>query len=142
MSRGAVAWAYAAFALGFGGCIASNVVATQDRMVAATVAELAFAPAPGLRPEGLYESIEITGEAAVSLRKVYYLFLADGTYTAAALVDDAHGGAFQTLTGTWSSGPDGLVLDGAEPVPLEQAPRHLRLSAPTGTVVLRQGELQ
>ncbi|MBX3463460.1 MAG: hypothetical protein KF830_09830 [Planctomycetes bacterium] len=142
MSRGAVALAAAAVAVGLSGCIASNVVATQDRMVTAAVAELAFAPAPGLRPEGLYESVEITGDAAVSLRKVYYLFLGDGTYTAAALVDDAHGGAFQILTGTWASGPEGLVLDGAEAVPLEQAPRHLRLSAPNGTVVLRQGELR
>lgn len=126
----------------FGGCIASNVVATEDRMVTRPVAEIVFQPAPALVLDGLFESIEITGDAAVALRKIYYLFAPDGSYTAAALGDVDGVATFQTLNGTWVTSAAGLSLDGAEPVLLEQAPEHLRFTAPTGTVVLRKGTLQ
>lgn len=125
-----------------GGCIASNVVATEDRFVQQPLAALAFAPAADLRLDGLYESVEITGDAALSLRKIYYLFRADGTYTAAALAEGADGAAFQTLGGSWSNDKAGLSLDGAEPVRLEQADQHLRITAPNGAVVLRRSVLQ
>ena len=123
------------------GCIASNVVATADRLVAQSVKELAFVPAPGLPLAGLYESVEISGDAAVSLRKVWYLFLADGTYTAAALTETSTGPSFQTLNGTWTSTDAGLTLDAAEPVPIEQAPGHVRITAKNGVLVLRAGSL-
>jgi hypothetical protein len=125
-----------------GGCIASNVVATEDRLVGRPVTALAFAPAPGLQLDGFYESVEITGDAAIALRRIYYLFRADGTYTAAALGDADGRTAFQTLSGTWASTAGGLSLDGAEPVLLEQAGEHLRITAPTGAVVLRRAVLQ
>ncbi len=82
------------------GCIAGNVVATKDRLVVPN-ADLQWTPAPDLRLDGLYESIEIRGDAAVSLRKAYYLFAADGTYTAAALTEANGVPSFQTLNGTW-----------------------------------------
>jgi len=123
-------------------CIPSNVVARDDRMVVTQVADLRFVPAPALQLDGLFESIEITGDAAVTLQKVYYLFRADGTYTAAALVAIDGIASFQTLSGTWTSLAGGLVLDGAEPVQLEQAPEHLRITAPNGALVLRRGTLQ
>ena len=124
------------------GCIASNVVASEDRLVATPVAELQFAPAPGLPLQGLYESVEIRGDAALSLRKVYYLFAADGTYTAAALTEVDGVPSFQTLNGTWQTTAAGLSLDGRPPVLLEQAPLHLRITAENGVLVLRAASLQ
>ncbi|HEU4417344.1 MAG TPA: hypothetical protein VFT55_00320 [Planctomycetota bacterium] len=124
------------------GCIASNVVASGDRLVATPVAELQFAPAPGLPLQGLYESIEIRGDAALSLRKVYYLFAAGGTYTAAALTEVDGVPSFQTLNGTWQTTDAGLSLDGRPPVLLEQAPLHLRITAENGVLVLRAASLQ
>lgn len=122
-----------------GGCIASNVVARDDRMVVSPLASLQFAPSAATSLEGFYESVDITGEAAVALRRIYYLFRADGTYTAAALVDAAgNGGSFQTLDGTWALAAGALVLDGGEPVRLEEAPLHVRFVAGDGTVVLRK----
>lgn len=130
------------FATGAAGCIASNVVAHDDRMVAAAVADLQFTAATAGPAEGLYESVEITGDAAVSLRRVYYVFFADGTYTAAALTEADGRSAFQTLTGTWAFSTAGLSLDGAEPVRFETAPDHLRITAPNGALVLRRSRLQ
>lgn len=126
----------------FAGCIASNVVATTDRMVATPVHELAFAPAPDLVLDGLFGSTELTGEAAVSLRRIWYLFRPDGTYTAAALVDADGVASFQTLSGVWANGPDGLSLDGAPPVQLHRAGDHLRITDRNGVVVLRREALQ
>lgn len=127
---------------GFGGCIGSNVLAHEQRLVAPVVAELQFAPAPALPLAGLYESVLITGEVALALRKVYYVFQGDGTYTAAALVESDGQSAFQTLSGTWRSVAAGLELDGKEPVPLEQAPGHVRITAPNGSLVLRAETLR
>ena len=127
---------------GFGGCIGSNVLAHEQRLVAPVVAELQFAPAPALPLAGLYESVLITGEVALALRKVYYVFQGDGTYTAAALVESDGQSAFQTLSGTWRSLAAGLELDGKEPVPLEQAPGHVRITAPNGSLVLRAETLR
>lgn len=123
------------------GCIASNVVATGDRLVAQPVENLAFVPAPGLPLTGLYESVEISGDAAVSLRKVWYLFLADGTYTAAALTETSTGPRFQTLNGTWTATAAGLSLDAAQAAPIEQAPGHVRITAKNGVLVLRAASL-
>jgi len=130
------------FASSWPGCIASNVVATEDRLVTTGTAALSFAPAPELQLQGLYESIEIRGDAAVSLRKVYYLFAAGGTYTAAALTEADGVPSFQTLNGTWQSTAAGLVLDDRPPVLLEQATGHLRITADNGVLVLRAASLQ
>jgi hypothetical protein len=138
----AARWLTLAASLQLGGCIASNVVAPEQRLVAARVDQIPFQPAGAVRLDGLYESIDILGDAAVSLRKIYYLFAPGGTYTAAALADLDGALQFQTLDGSWAASASGLALDGAEPVPLEQAPDHLRLTAPTGTVVLRKVALQ
>jgi hypothetical protein len=125
-----------------GGCIASNVLAHEQRMVAAPVADLQFSPSHQPMPAGLYESVEITGDVALALRKVYYVFETDGTYTAAALVEAEGRSAFQTLNGTWALTADGLVLDEAAPVHLELAPDHVRIAAPNGTLVLHREDLR
>lgn len=124
------------------GCIASNVVAPEQRMVAGEDSQLAFVPAAAAAIPGFYESVDIRGDAAVSLRRIWYVFLADGAYTGAALAEVDGKLAFQTLTGTWSLPPEGLVLDGQPAVPCEMAPGHLRISAPNGAVVLRRGTIQ
>lgn len=142
MSRHARGVALAVGALLWSGCIASNVVAPADRGVRPPIAELPFVPAPAAVLDGLYESLEITGDAALSLRRIYYLFRPDGTYTAAALADGDSGAAFQTLSGTWLNTADGLSLDGRDPVRLEQADAYLRITAPNGAVVLRRSELR
>jgi hypothetical protein len=124
------------------GCIASNVVPTQDRLVTTPLAALHFDPAPGMPLQGLYESVEILGDAALSLRKVYYLFSAGGAYTAAALTEVDGVPSFQTLNGTWQSTAAGLSLDGRPPVLLEQAGQHVRITAENGVLVLRASSLQ
>ena len=128
---------FAMFAV-LGGCIASNVVAVDDRLVVRPIAALEFAPATELPLDGLYESVEITGDAAVALHRLWYCFGSDGSYTGAALADVDGRPAFQTLNGTWTNGPGGLSLDGAAPVLVERAPDHLRITAPNGVVVLRR----
>jgi len=124
------------------GCIASNVVAAGDRLVTTPLDQLHFEVAPALALQGLYESVEIRGDAALALRKVYYLFDARGTYTAAALTEADGVLGFQTLNGTWQSTVAGLALDGRPPVLLEQAPQHLRITAESGVLVLRAASLQ
>lgn len=153
LARARASRAIASFALvlALTSCIASNVVAPEQRMVGTAIdgladgdpangTALAWRQAPGFQLDGLYETIDITGEAATSLRKVWYLFDADGTYTAAALIEgDEY--AFQTLSGTWENDRDsvnGLILDDGEPVSLEQADEHLRITAPNGMIVLRR----
>lgn len=124
-----------------GGCIASNVVDPKNRPVVDPLADLKFVPSQLTSLDGFFESVDITGEAAVSLRRIYYLFRGDGSYTAAALVDSGgNGGSFQTIDGTWTLSPAGLVLDGGEPVLLEEAAGHVRFVAGNGTVVLRRGK--
>lgn len=124
------------------GCIASNVVAPEQRMVANDPAQMAWAPADAAPFDGLYESVDIRGDAAVSLRRIWYVFATGGGYTGAALADSDGRLAFQTLSGTWALTPAGLVLDDGEPVACEMAPGHLRITAKTGVVVLKKGTLQ
>lgn len=124
------------------GCIASNVVAPEQRMVVADPAQLPWAPADAAALDGLFASIDIRGDAAVSLRRIWYVFAPGGSYTGAALAETDGALAFQTLSGTWSLADGGLVLDGAPAVVCEKAAGHLRLCAPNGTVVLRKEALQ
>ena len=129
-------------AFSLAGCIASNVVATTDRLVAPAVAALAFARAGDIVLDGLYESVDIQGDAAATLRKVYYLFADDGSYTGAALVDDGEFRNFQTLSGRWRLAPEGLVLDDQPPATCEAASGELRITAPTGVLRLRRAKVQ
>src|SRR5262245_26572052 len=124
------------------GCYASNVVATADRAVRATALPTDWRPATAADLAGYFASVEVTGAAAASLRQVYYWFEAGGRYTGAALVDGDAGPSFQTLDGAWQLGDGGLVLDGADPVPVDVAANHLRIRAPGGAVVLRREVLK
>lgn len=136
MSRRRGPWP--ALLLAVGGCIASNVVAPEQRLVVDDPAQLEFAPADGQPLDGLYASIDLRGAAAAALRKIYYRFAADGTYTAAALSEVDGRYAFETLSGIWALAGDQLVLDDGDAVRLERAPQHLRITAPNGVLVLRR----
>ena len=123
-------------------CIPSNVVAPTERMVVEAESVPPFVAATAADVVGFHESIDIQGDAAVSLRKVYYLFSDDGSYTGAALVDDGERRTFQTLTGTWKLAPEGLVLDDQPAAPCDAAPGQLRLTAPTGVLRLRRAKAE
>ena len=130
------------FALLLSACIGSNVVAVEQREVGSALDGLTFRPVAMPQLDGFYESVDIRGDAAVSLRRIYYVFDPRGSYTAAALTEVEGALQFQTLNGTWSASAAGLSLDGQAPVACETAPEHVRLAAPNGVVVLRQGRLQ
>ncbi len=117
-------------------CYASNVVASRDRAVAAAPMPSDWRPATSSDLLGYHASTAIRGDAALSLRRVYYWFAADGTYTGAALIEGDDGYAFQTLSGTWSLDLAGLHLDGAEPVPVDVAAGLVRIHSGSGEVVL------
>lgn len=135
----AFGWSWAATAaLGLGACIAPSVVDPADRAVDLSSAELVWHAATLADVPGTYVSTELTGPLAAALRKLVYLFEADGNYTGAALFDDAppH---FEVLTGVWELTAQGLVLDGGPPGQIEVAPDgSLRLSSDDGSVVLRR----
>lgn len=124
------------------GCFGGGLLDQKDRAVAASPLEaLVFAPAGPMVLAGLYESVDIQGDMALQWRKVYYLFFADGGYTAAALGEGAQHPEFTTLSGTWKV-DGGLSLDGSEPLRLEIAGEHLRISADGGSLVLVRRSFQ
>ena len=129
-------WVLVGVALLAPACFGGGLLDQKDRAVAAAPLEaLAFAPAGSMVLDGLYESVDIQGDMAVQWRKVYYLFFADGGYTAAALGEGEEHPEFTTLSGTWQV-DGGLSLDGSEPLRLEIAGEHLRISADGGSLVL------
>ena len=123
-------------------CFGGTHIKPEERDIDVPVLDLAFQPAGVLVLTGLYESVDIQGDMALSWRKIYYLFSPNGSYTAAALGDGDAGPAFTTLTGSWRCDARGLSLDDSEPLQLEQAPGHLRVSAAGGSLVLAQRKLQ
>jgi hypothetical protein len=135
-------WLATAVLVSLAGCIPSNVVAHQDRMVTNDLDRLQFLPMPAVELRGFYESVAVRGPVAASLRKVYYWFEASGRYTAAALIEGPDGLGFQTLDGSFLASPAGLALDGGEAVPLERAGEYVRLASPEGELLLRRGILQ
>jgi hypothetical protein len=131
-------WLLCAGALALAASCASTVIAPSDRAVVVESAELDLQPWAGaVDLPGLYESIDIRGEASSQFWKIYYLFEGGGRYAAAALVTAALGLEFQTQNGTWAASPNGLTLDGDTAIDVTVAPGHLRLGSPGGTVVLR-----
>lgn len=119
------------------GC-ASSVVAREERGVRIAVEALEWRTTTAADVPGTYVSTELRGPLAASLRKLVYLFLPDGTYTGAALLDD---GAphFEVVTGTWAVEAGLLRLDGGPPGTLEAAEDgSLRLAGDEGVVLLRK----
>lgn len=121
-------------------CLASSVIAPEDRAAHLGPEELPWQPYAGAPLAGLYASVAISGDLSLGLLKVYYHFTPDGRFTGAALLT-GEPPSFQTLSGTWSLSADGLRLGEGAPAKLEEAPDHLRLSGEEGAVVLRRETL-
>lgn len=122
------------------GCYVSSVVAEQDRAVAVDRADLEWRPGLAADVQGLFESVAIEGDAAFTLRRIWYWFAPEGRYAGAALVESEDGMSFQTVNGTWRLLPEGLVLDDVAPARLQAAPMHLRIETATGVLVLRRAD--
>jgi hypothetical protein len=121
------------------GCIPSNVIAADARAVATPVANLEWTDPVPTSLGGLYESVDIRGEAAQALQKVYYWFSSGGEFTGAALVLVDGAPEFQTLRGRYRITPEGLVLgDDVPAMTLRAARGHLRLNSPDGDLILRR----
>jgi len=127
--------------LALAGCFGGTHINPDERDIVVPGLNLTFQPAGVVVLDGLYESVDIQGDTALSWRKIYYLFSPNGSYTAAALGSSDSGPAFTTLTGTWKCDARGLSLDDSEPLQLDAAPEHLRLSAAGSTIVLAQRQL-
>jgi hypothetical protein len=123
-------------------CITPNVLDSNARAVEVPVQQLAWRAPTSDDLAGLFESVEITGEAASALAKVYYHFAADRSYSGAALVVGGAQPEFQTLSGTWTLAGDQLDLGDGEKITLAAAEDHLRLASSGGVAVLKRVALQ
>lgn len=119
-------------------CIAPSVVDPVDRAIDLSATDVAWSPATRADLPGTYVSAALTGPLAASVRKLVYLFQADGHYTGAALFDAAPP-RFEVVSGTWELTASGLSLDGGPAGVTEVAPDgSLRLSSAEGSVVLHR----
>ena len=124
-------------------CMASNVVAVEDRGVFTRADAAQWRAATAADVVGWWTSEEVRGPLAAGLRGIHYLLLDDGTYAAAALVDRGEGPEYDVLRGAWSFGDGALRLGGAQPAQVEIAdPDLMRLSGEAGVLVLRRAELR
>lgn len=125
--------------VGLSSCIGSTLLDAEHRAVEPKVIEHQWRPAVADTIPGQYESVEVRGEAAGAMLKVYYFFMAGGRYTGAALVVDRDGPSFQVLTGRWQLVDGQLTLgEDTEPARAEMDGSFLRISTDTGTLVLRR----
>ena len=119
-------------------CISPSVVDPTDRARASDPADQVWRAAKTSDLPGVYVSTNLTGSLANVLRKVVYLFEADGTYTGAALVDGvpAH---FEAITGIWEMDGAEITLDAAAAAQVEVSDdRSLRITGEQGQVILRR----
>ncbi len=131
-------WLTALALLPLGSCIASSVVAPQDRGREVGREDQVWSQASAQSLSGVYVSTRLSGSLANSVRKIIYLFQEDGHYTGAALVETSppH---FEVITGEWRMQGSQISLDGADPAQLEvAADRSLRITGESGQVVLRR----
>lgn len=143
MKHRAVPFALAGLALALApACIAPSVVASTGRSVQVEPAALDWQLAGAEALDGFFESVSIEGEAAAAIVRIYYHFAPSGSYTGAALVIGGNEPEFQTLSGMWTFGPEGLDLGDGMPVRLLAAPEHLRIESEGGVVTLRKRALE
>ncbi len=123
-------------------CTPSHPLAPTARAVAPAPETVTWAPARREDVAGFFESERITGDAAATLRRVWYSFAADGTWSGAALVDDGGRTAFQVLSGRWTVDGGVLRLGGdSAPARAFAAPDRLRLDSDGGSVLFRRAHL-
>lgn len=121
-------------------CIASNVVAVDDRLVVGPqVDDLEWHPGMEDDLAGLFESVQIHGDSAGALWKIYYHFSDRGGYSGAALVNSDDGLRFQVLSGHWRFS-DGLLdlQDGSERLRVSVSGEFLKLESSAGSVVFKE----
>ncbi|MGE3163885.1 MAG: hypothetical protein AB7O52_03200 [Planctomycetota bacterium] len=130
-------------------CYPSNVIEETGRQVVAELPSVRWQSAPPEFPTGLYESEQLTGDAAGALTQVYYYFGAPsgtndtGPYSGAALVLGEAGPAFQVLAGVWTYRDGQLDLgDGLDPLAVQVAGDRLRLANEAGAITLLRQELR
>lgn len=133
----------AAFALASAACSMTESNKIDEKARAAKVAPENVAWKAATRDDvvGYFESDRITGDAAASLLRVFYSFAADGTYSGAALVQEAGASKFQVLAGHWKL--EGNTLDlgpDAAPAKAQAAPGRLRLDSEGGSATFHKGE--
>lgn len=125
------------------GCIAPSVLDDAQRLPETTApALLDWRPAQAADLHGYWESRAVEGDAAAALRKLYYLFAADGRYTGAALVASDAGPQFQTLDGRWTLADGVLDLGDGATAEVQVAPGWLRLLNEGGTLLLERSVLE
>ena len=134
----AAAWMAAAAALAAASCAGSGTLAEESRAAVEEERPVAWHAASAQDVPGVYVSSELSGALAGHLRKLVYLFEADGTYAGAALVDVSPP-RFEVLAGTWACAEGRLVLDAGPPAAVEvDDGGALRLSGTEGIVVLER----
>jgi hypothetical protein len=126
--------------LALAGCTASHKLDERERALGIAPDDVVWVPARTEDVVGYFESERVTGEAAANVRRLYYDFAADRTYSGAALVQDAGRASFQTLTGRWGLEGSALRLGDDPPAKAFAAPDRLRLDSEGGSVVLRRAK--
>lgn len=130
-------------ALSLAACGTSHALDRTERAVKAAPEAIAWRAATREDVIGYFESEHVTGEAAASLRRAFYAFAADGTYSGAALVQENGKAKFQVLSGRWTLA--GGVLDlgpDASPAKAYAAPDRLKLDSDGGSAVFRRGKTE
>lgn len=141
--RAAIAGAAAVLLAACGAFGASASLPKEQRAAEVAPENVAWRPATREDVVGWFESERVTGEAAASLRRVWYSFGADGTYSGAALVQEHDKAAFQTLSGKWSLENGTLNLgEDTPPAKAFAAPDRLRLDAEGGSATFRRGKAE
>lgn len=134
-------------AVASGACITPSVVDSSGRAVELAQPSLSWSPARSEDLVGLFESVAIEGDAALSLWRVHYHFARDpdadeGSYSGAALVLGGATPQFQTLSGRWTRVDGHLEFDDGSSARVFVAGEFLRLESDGGVVVLRRAAVQ
>jgi hypothetical protein len=129
--------------LALAACGSSHPLDKTERAVKVAPEAIAWRVAAREDVIGYFESEHITGEAAGSLRRAFYSFASDGTYSGAALVQDAGKATFQVLSGKWKLTAGSLDLGpDSSPAKAYAAPDRLKLDSEGGSAVFRRGKAE
>ena len=129
--------------LALAACGTSHPLDKGERAVKAAPEAIAWRVAAREDVVGYFESEHITGEAAGSLRRAFYSFAGDGTYSGAALVQEGGKATFQVLAGKWKLTAGALDLGpDSSPAKAYAAPDRLKLDSEGGTAVFRRGRAE
>jgi hypothetical protein len=131
-----------ALALASASCASAGPLPADRRAVSYEEVERSWSAAAPSDLHGVFESVEITGDAAGALLRIYYCFNADRTYSGAALTTGAEHSEFTTLGGSWELVGGELVLDGGERLSASVSGDRLKLENDRGRAVLRRASVE